>query len=216
MSLTRLAVFRPVIAVTVTLALVLFGIISYESLGLEQNPELNLPIVTVQVTYPGASAKVVEEQVARRLEDAIAGLGNIQTLTSVSRNGLATVTVEFNEGTNVDTAANDVQRRVSGVRKDLPADAEEPSYVKLDLNDVPVMYLAVTSTNADPTSLYRVADDVVRPRLETVEGVGRVVVVGGQTPEVEVEMLPDRLRAYGLTVADVSNAVRGQFMRAIQ
>src|SRR5437763_3875480 len=129
MSLTRLSVFRPVVALTVTLALVLFGIISYLSLGLEQNPQLNLPIVTVQVTYPGASAKVVEEQVSRRIEDAIAGLGNIKTLTSVSRNGVATITVEFNEGINVDTAANDVQRKVSGVRKEHSTDSEVHSSV---------------------------------------------------------------------------------------
>ncbi|MGE3912533.1 MAG: efflux RND transporter permease subunit, partial [Chloroflexota bacterium] len=212
MSLTRIAVYRPVVALTVTLALVLFGMVSYFSLGLEQNPQLNLPIVTVQVTYPGASARSVEEQVARRIEDAVAGLGNIKTITSVSRNSLATVTVEFNEGVDVDTAASDVERRVSGVRRDLPAEAEEPSFVKLDLNDVPVLYLAVTGTTTDAVQLYRVADDVVRPRLETVEGVGRIVVVGGQQPEVQVEIDPDRLRAYGLTITDVANAVRGQFL----
>src|SRR5262245_6468670 len=212
MSLTRLAVFRPVVALTVTLALVLFGMVSYFSLGLEQNPQLNLPIVTVQVVYPGASARTVEEQVARRVEDAVAGLGNIKTLTSVSRTGLATVTVEFNEGVDVDTAASDVERRVSGVRRDLPTEAEEPSFVKLDLNDVPVLYLAVTSSSGDPVQTYRIADDFVRPRLETVQGVGRVVVVGGQEPEVQVEIIPEKLRAYGLTISDVANAVRGQFM----
>ncbi|MFN8637398.1 MAG: efflux RND transporter permease subunit [Chloroflexota bacterium] len=212
MSLTRLAVFRPIVALTVTFALILFGLVSYSSLGLEQNPQLNLPIVTVQIVYPGASARTVEEQVARRIEDAIAGLGNIKTITSVARNGLATVTVELTEGVNVDTAASDVERRVSGVRRDLPAEAEEPSFVKLDLNDVPVLYLAVTGASGDPVQAYRVADDLVRPRLETVDGVGRVVAVGGQEPEVQVEIVPEKLRAYGLTVNDVANAVRGQFM----
>ncbi|MCC7370343.1 MAG: efflux RND transporter permease subunit [Chloroflexi bacterium] len=212
MSLTRIAVFRPVVALTVTLALVLFGVVSYTSLGLEQNPELNLPIVTVQVVYPGASARSVEEQVARRIEDAVAGLGNIKTITSVSRNSLATVTVEFNEGVDVDTAASDVERRVSGVRRDLPTDAEEPSFVKLDLNDVPVLYLSVTSSTGDPVQLYRMADDIVRPRIETVDGVGRVVMVGGRTPEVQVEIDPEKLRAYGLTITDVASAVRGQFL----
>ena len=129
------------------LVLVLFGIVSYTSLGLEQNPQLDLPVVTVQVAYPGASARTVEEQVARRIEDAVAGLGNIKTITSVARNGMATVTGEFNEGIDVGTAASDVERRVSGVRRDLPAEAEEPSFVKLDLNDVPVLYLAVTSSS---------------------------------------------------------------------
>ena len=111
MGLTRLAVFRPVVALTLTVALVLFGVVSYFSLGLEQNPQLKLPIVTVQVAYPGASAETVEEQVTRRVEDAVSGLGNIKTLSSTSRTSLAVITVEFNEGIDVDVAASDVQQR---------------------------------------------------------------------------------------------------------
>src|ERR1044071_1226420 len=98
MGLTRVSVYRPVVAITVTVALILFGVASYFSLGLEQNPQLKLLIVTVQVSYPGASAQTVEEQVTRQVEDAIAGLGNIKTLSSVSRTGLAIVTGEFQEG----------------------------------------------------------------------------------------------------------------------
>jgi multidrug efflux pump subunit AcrB len=115
MGLTRLSVYRPVIALTVTAALVLFGIVSYFTLGLELNPQLKLPIVTVQVAYPGASAQTVEEQVTRPVEDAISSLGDIKTLSSTSRTGLATITVEFREGVDVDVAASDVQQRVSGV-----------------------------------------------------------------------------------------------------
>jgi HAE1 family hydrophobic/amphiphilic exporter-1 len=213
MGLTRLSVYRPVVALTVTVALVLFGVASYFSLGLEQNPQLKLPIVTVQVAYPGASAQTVEEQVTRPVEDAIAGLGNIKTLSSVSRTGLAVVTVEFNEGIDVAVAASDVQQRVSGARRELPSEAEEPSYLKLDFNDVPILYLGVTGSD-DEVALYRIADEQVRPRLETAPGVGRVVVAGGQEPEVQVEVQPDRLRAYGLTIADITSAVRGQYLSA--
>src|SRR5205809_959875 len=117
MNLTRFAVYRPVIALAIAAAILLVGMVSYFSLGLEQNPQLNLPIVTVQVVYPGASARTVEEQVARRVEDAVAGLGNIKTLTSVSRNGLATVTVEFNEGVDVDTAARSQRSRSRSSRR---------------------------------------------------------------------------------------------------
>src|SRR5215207_6102239 len=120
MNLTKAAVYRPVVALTVSFALLLFGVVSYFSLGLEQNPQADLPIVTVTAVYPGASARTVEEQVTRRIEDAIASLGNIDTMTSTSRSGLATVTVEFREGIDVDVAATDVQQRVSGVRRDLP------------------------------------------------------------------------------------------------
>ena len=213
MSLTRTAVFHPVIALTVAIAVVLGGIVSYVGLGLEQTPQLNLPVVTVQVSVPGASPRTIEEQVTRKIEDAVAGLGNIKTLSSTSRTGLATITIEFRESIDVDVAVNDVQQRVSGVRRDLPAEAEEPTFLKLDLNDTPVLYLAVTGQEgADPTHLYRIADDVVRPRLETADGVGRVVVVGGREPEVQVDLLPDKLRAYGLTIDDVTAAVRTQFL----
>ena len=213
MQLTRMAVHRPVVALTVTLALVMFGVLSYYSLGLEDNPELNLPIVTVTAVYPGASAQTIEEQVTHKIEDAVAGLGNIKTMTSNSQTSVSQVTIEFNEGTDVDVAAGDVQQKVSGIRRDLPSEVEEPSYAKLDFNDQPILNLAVTGLGGgDPTRLYRVADELVRPRLENVNGVGRVVVVGGEVPEVQIEVMPDRLQAYGLTLDDVTTAVRTQFL----
>jgi HAE1 family hydrophobic/amphiphilic exporter-1 len=212
-KLTTTSVYRPVVALVVTAALTIYGLLSYFTLGLEQNPELKLPIVTVQVTYPGASAQAVEEQVTRRIEDSIAGLGNIKTITSSSQTGFAVITVEFREGVNQDIAATDVQQKVASVRKDLPAEVEEPSYTKLDFNDAPVLFLALTAPgDGDEAALYRLADEFVRPRLEQAEGVGRVVVTGGRVPEVQVEVDPDKLRAHGLTAMDVTNAVRAQFM----
>lgn len=213
MWLTRVAVFHPVIALTVTFAVVLAGIAAYVTLGLEQNPQINVPIVTITAVYPGASAESVEESVTRPIEDAVAGLGGIKTITSNSQTNLATIVVEFQEGTDVDVAAGDVQQRISGVQRSLPDEVEAPSYAKLDFNDIPVLSLAVTTSGtADPLTLYRIANDTVRPGLETVEGVGRVVVVGGQVPEVHVDILPDRLQAYGLTVSEVTSAVQSQFV----
>src|SRR5688500_7157256 len=216
MKLTKLAVYRPVVALVVTLSLLIFGVVSYFSLGLENNPTLKLPIVTVTASYPGASAQVVEEQVTRKMEDAIATLGNIKTMTSTSSTGSSQIVVEFNEGVNQDVAAMDVQQKVSGVRSEMPSEVEEPSYAKLDFNDTPILNLAVTSTRgaADPLQLYRMADDVIRPKLENIDGVGRVTVIGGAKPEVQVEVLPDRMQAYGLTLDDVTTAVRSQFISA--
>ncbi|MFN8637467.1 MAG: efflux RND transporter permease subunit [Chloroflexota bacterium] len=213
MKLTRMAVYRPVVALTVTLALTLFGIMSYFSLGLENNPELNLPYVTVTASYPGASAQTVEEQVTRPLEDAISSLGGIKSMQSTSQVSVSQIIIEFEEGVDVDVAASDVQQKVSGARRDLPSEVEEPSYSKLDFNDTPIVNLAVTSVGEpDPVRLYQVANDVVRPRLEGVNGVGRVTVVGAREPEVQVEVQPDRLRAYGLTISDVTNAVQTQYL----
>jgi len=213
MTLTRMSVYRPVVALTVTLALTLFGIMSYVSLGLENNPELNLPYVTVTAVYPGASAQTVEEQVTRPIEDAVSSLGGIKSMQSSSQVSLSQIIIEFEEGVNVDVAASDVQQKVSGVRRELPSEVEEPSYSKLDFNDQPIVNLAVTSVGEpDPVRLYRVANDVVRPKLEGIGGVGRVTVVGGREPEVQVEVQPERLRAYGLTISDVTNAVQAQYL----
>jgi hydrophobic/amphiphilic exporter-1 (mainly G- bacteria), HAE1 family len=213
MKLTSLAVYRPVVALTVTLALTLFGVMSYFSLGLENNPELDLPFVTVTAVYPGASAQTVEEQVTRPLEDAISSLGGIKTMTSNSQVSVSQITIEFEEGVNVDIAASDVQQKVSSARRELPSEVEEPSYSKLDFNDVPIVNLAVTSVGEpDPVRLYQVANDVIRPRLEGIPGVGRVTIVGGREPEVQVEIQPDRLRAYGLTISDVTTAVQQQYL----
>src|SRR5919198_1270716 len=179
MKLTQLAVYHRVIALTVTFALIVGGIAAYCSLGLELKAQV--PIVTVSTAYPGASAETVEESVTRPLQDAIAGLGGIKTITSNSQTNVSIITVEFQEGTDVDVAASDVQQRVSGIRRTLPSDVEDPSYAKLDFNDFPVLDLAVTTPGGgDEVELYRVANDVVRPSLETVGGVGRVVVAGGQ------------------------------------
>jgi hydrophobic/amphiphilic exporter-1 (mainly G- bacteria), HAE1 family len=203
----------PSLTLTVTVALTLFGIMAYVSMGLEQNPELNLPYVTVTAAYPGASAQTVEEQVTRPLEDAVSSLGGIKSMQSTSQVSLSQIIIEFEEGVNVDVAASDVQQKVSGARSDLPSEVEEPSYSKLDFNDQPIVNLAVTAVGEpDPVRLYRVANDIVRPKLEGVNGVGRVTVVGGREPEVQVEVQPDRLRAYGLTIADVTNAVQSQYL----
>ena len=214
MGLTRLAIYRPIITFTVLAAVVLLGVMSLLSLGLEQSPPVNTPIVTVQVIYRGASSLMVEQQVTRFLEDAIATLTDIDTMTSSSGDAVAVVSVQFKDYVNVNTAMNDVQQKVQGVRKDLPADIDEPTYLKVDLNDVPILYLALTSRDgsAGPVDLYRVADDVVRRRLEQVDGVGRIRIVGGQEPEVQVRVSPERLRAHGLGFGDVIRALQNQYV----
>jgi hydrophobic/amphiphilic exporter-1 (mainly G- bacteria), HAE1 family len=136
-------------------------------------------------------------------------------MTSSAQTGMTRITVEFTEGINVDVAANDVQQKISGIQSELPAEVKEPSYSKLDFNDVPIVNLAIVSDGeADTTRMYRIADEQIRPRLESVPGVGRAVVVGGTEPEVQVEIQPDRLRAYLLTIDNVTAAIQSQFLSA--
>src|SRR6266511_27149 len=160
MGLTRLAVYRPVLALTLLVSLILAGLLSYANLGLDQLPDIRPPIVTIQVAYPGAGPEDVEQQVTRRVEDAVAALSDIEELSSTSSQGAAVITVRFRESVNVDLVALDVERAVNNIRRELPTEVESPVIRKLDLNDQPIMYLALwTYQWRDGSELYRVADE---------------------------------------------------------
>lgn len=212
MGLTRLAVYRPLIILVALVSIIMFGIVSYLRLGLDQVPEIKIPIVTVQAVYPGAGPREVEEQVTRKIEDALAGLNDVVEIRSVSTQNIATITVEFREAVNIDLVALDVERTVNNIRRELPTEVEAPTTRKLDLNDQPIIYLALTNRGTrDPTEMRRIADDVVRPRLESLEGISRATVLGGRKAEVQVSVNPERLRAFRLSVADVWQAVSNQY-----
>src|SRR5262249_26708382 len=214
-QLTRLAIHRPLLALTVLVAVVVFGVVAFLGLGLEQSPTIKTPIVTVQIQYTGASAETVEQQVTRPVEGAIAPPSDIDTLTTVSSDSGAVLTVEWKEHVSVDVAATDVQQKVQSARRDIPAEIEEPTYLKVDLNDVPILYLALSSDGrASAVDLFRAADDLVRRRIEQVDGVGRVKLVGGREPEVQVRVEPERLWAYGLGCADGVGALQRQYVTA--
>lgn len=212
MGLTRLAVHRPLLALTFLVTLVMGGIVAYSGLGLDQLPDIRPPIVTIQAIYPGAGPEDVEQQVTRKIEDAVASLSDIEELTSTSSQGAAAITVRFRESVNIDIVALDVERAVNNVRRELPTDVEAPTIRKLDLNDQPIMYLALwTSGNRDATEMYRVADELIRPRLEGLQGISAARPLGGRRPEIQVEVDPERLRALRLTIGDVSQALASQY-----
>lgn len=212
MGLTRLAVYRPILTVTFLITVVLGGVFAYLGLGLDQLPDIRPPIVTIQVAYLGAGPEDVEQQVTRKIEDAVAALSDIDELTSVSSQGSSIVTVKFRESVNIDIVALDVERAVNNIRRDLPSDIEAPTVRKLDLNDQPIMYMALwTSGSRDATEMFRVADDLIRPRLEGLEGISAARPLGGRKPEIQVEVDPIRLRAYRLSITDVSQALATQY-----
>ena len=185
------------------------GVVSLRQLSQDFLPQVNLPVVTVGV--PTARPTEVEEQVTRVLEDQISGLSDVQEMSSVSRPGGASITITFREGIDVDRAVNDVRQRVDAARRDLPSAIQEPAVGKLAITDLPVLTLALSSATAPPTALYSTADETVRRQLETVEGVGAVRVLGGREPEIQVTVDPMALRARGLGLPDVSQALASQF-----
>ncbi|MCC7369360.1 MAG: efflux RND transporter permease subunit [Chloroflexi bacterium] len=206
MGLTRVAITRPVFILMVISAMVILGLVSFSRLNAELFPSINFPVVTVVTTYSGASPDDVDRLVTQPLQDAIAGIADIDVLQSSSAEGRSQITITFLDSANTDTAAIDVQRRVGAVVNQLPADADTPSVLKLDPGLQPVLFLAFNG-NMPLDRLFVLADDKIKPRLESQNGVASVTISGGLQREVQILVNPDRLRAYGLTIDQVSQAI---------
>jgi HAE1 family hydrophobic/amphiphilic exporter-1 len=206
MGLTRVAISRPVFILMVIAAMVILGLVSFSRLSAELYPNINSPAVTILTTYAGASPEDVERLITKPIEDAIAGLANIDVLNSSSLEGASQITVIFTDNANVDVSATDVERRVSAIRNTLPNDADAPAVLKIDPSQLPVLYLAMTSDLA-PERLYQLAKDQIKPRLESQAGVASVDITGGLEREIQVQVNPVKLRAYGLTIDQVEQAL---------
>jgi hydrophobic/amphiphilic exporter-1 (mainly G- bacteria), HAE1 family len=205
-GLTRLAVRRPLFITMAFLAIVVFGVVSYQRLGVNLLPAVDFPVVTVVTAYPGASPDSVESLVTIPIEDALSGLSNLDYITSTSVEGVSSVVVVFNERADSNAAAIDVERKVNSIRAVLPADAVAPTIVKADINVLPVLNLSLSGPQSS-RELTLLAEDRIVPRLKTVDGVASVSIVGGRSREIQVRIKPDRLRAYGLSVQQVSAAL---------
>src|SRR5215218_3127698 len=206
MGLTRVAISRPVFMLMVIMAMVLLGGVSFFRLNAELYPNINTPVVTVLTTYAGVAPEDVQRLVTEPIEDAVAGIANVDVISSCSGEGTSQVTITFTDAADINVAATDVERRISAVRATLPQDAESPTVLKLDPTQLPVLGLAFTGP-LPLNELYRIADERIQPSLETQNGVGSVDITGGLEREIQVQVNPDRLRAYGVTLDQVSSAL---------
>ena len=185
MVLTRVAIQRPLFTLMVILAIVVLGLVSATRLGTDLLPSVNIPVVTVSIVYPGAGPEVVEQLVTKPVEDAVAGMAGLDSIRSISSEGVSAVIVTFKDNVDADVAAIDVEKRINAIRAQLPQDILAPSIVKADINAQAVMTLAVWG-DRPPEQLYRLADEKIRPRLEQINGVGRVNLIGGRQREIQV------------------------------
>ena len=205
MGLTRLAIQRPLTVLMVILGVALMGAISYTHLRVDRLPPIDIPFLGVNVIYPQASATDVEQLVAQPIENALSGLPGIETITSNSSEGRATVTLQFASGTNIDAAALEVGRRLSAVRRQLPADASEPSFFRADPNASPILNVALSGAPTD--QLFDIANNDLQPQLQSVPGVASVSISGGLQREIQVTVDYARIASYGLTIQQLSNAL---------
>jgi multidrug efflux pump len=208
MSLYALSIRRPVLAIVMSITIVLFGLIGFFQLGVREFPSVDPPIVTVSTNYRGANTDVIESQITEPLEDSINGIAGIRTLTSVSREGRSTITVEFELGGDLEQAANDVRDRVSRALYNLPPDVEPPRVAKADADAFPIVMLTVYSDRRDLLELTRLADEVFAERLQTIEGVSSIDIWGDRTYAMRLWIDPQKLAAYHLSPMDVRDAVR--------
>ncbi len=204
---TRLAMTRAAATSAIFLALAVAGLIAYRTLPINQFPSVDIPVVTIVTVYPGANPREMETQVTRPLEDAVAGLTDIDIIASVSGQGFSAVTVRFEDSADSSTIAQDVERRISGAASLFPSGAERPTVTKIDFGQVPVMQVAIYDNTLTPEQLYRLAKEDLLPSIEQINGVSQVELVGGRKEEVLISVDPARLAAYGLSLMQVQNAL---------
>ena len=214
MSLAAAAVRRPVATVAAILAVLLLGSVSLTRLPVSLLPDVSLPVLTIRTVYPGAAAPEVSRFVAEPIEQAIAATPGLVELRSVSRNNEATTTARFAWGTDMRSTVLAMRERLDAARGQLPERAERPTLLTSDPGERPIAVLAVRTDRAkgggDLRTLARTAAEVHARRLEQIEGVASVAVVGAPEDEIRVSVDPDRLRALDLTPEDVANAIRTQ------
>jgi HAE1 family hydrophobic/amphiphilic exporter-1 len=208
MLLSDLSIKQPVFATMVMVGLVVLGIFSYKELSTDLFPKVDLPIASVRTLYPGVSPETVETEVTKRIEEAINPIEGIRHISSTTSEGFSSIVAEFELGTNIYSAAQDVRSKVSALRRDFPAGVEEPVIERLDPSELPILSLSVTSDQLSPKQLTSLVEKVISKRLENIEGVGSLTIVGGQRREIQILLDPHRMKSYALTVPDVVIALR--------
>jgi len=207
MALTRLAISRPLAILMLIIGLVLMGVVSYTRMKVDRFPAISFPAVFVSIQYAGAAPTDMEELIAKPVENAVSGLPGIDTITSTSSEGSVSLNVRFVEGTETNQAAMDVERRISSIRRRLPVDMDAPQITKADVTAQPIMNIALSGQRT-LGELFDVGNDTILPKLQSVDGVADVQLVGGLQREIQVKINPDRLRAYGVSLTTIQTAMQ--------
>lgn len=207
MSFSTLSIRRPVLMTVLALGIVLIGAFGAMNLGIREYPNVDSPIITVRTSYSGANAAVVETEVTEILEASINSASGIKSLTSTSSDGSSTIRAEFEVGTDLEAAANDIRDRVSRVERKLPDAADAPVVYKSDSDSDPILIASLLSDVRDAMELSEIASNQVKERLQTIPGVSEVNLWGEKTPVVRLWLDPLRMKALGVTASEISSAL---------
>lgn len=201
---------RPVFAAVVSLLLLTFGMVAYTKLSLREYPDIDPPIVTINVTYPGASASIVESRVTQVIEDRISGISGVNYIESTSEDGRSRVTMEFIVGVDIDAAANDVRDKISGILDNLPEEADPPEVQKVDSSDDVIIWLSLSSDRMTIAELTDYANRYLVDQFSVIDGVSQIRISGEQVYAMRIWLDRTQLAARGLTVNDVEDALRAE------
>jgi len=207
MSLSNTSINRPVLAIVMSLVLVIFGLVSLFYLEVREYPSVDPPIVNVTTVYPGANSDVIESQITEPLEQSLNGIEGIKTLTSESREQSSRITIEFELSRNLEDAANDVRDRVSRAQRNLPSDIDNPIVQKSDADATPIIFMFLQSDTKSILDVSDYASNVIKERIQTIEGVSAVNIFGEKKYSMRLWLDPQRLAAYKLTPLDVQSAL---------
>ena len=210
MLLSDVSIKRPVFASVIGFLLVALGIVSFSRLALREYPDIDPPVVSISTSYPGASANVVETRITEVIEDRIAGVEGIRYINSNSQDGRSNINIEFDISRDMDSAANDVRDRVSGILRQLPQEADPPDVQKADASEEVVLWLRLSSDSKSAMEMTDYIERYLIDRFSSIDGVARIQIGGQRTPAMRVWLDRRAIAARGLTVGDIERAVRSE------
>lgn len=208
MILSDISMRRPVLAIVASLLIVIFGIISFERLPLREYPDIDAPVVSINTSYTGASANIVETRVTQVIEDSVSGIEGIQSITSQSSDGRSSISIEFDVGRNIDAAANDIRDRVNRVIGRLPDEVDTPQISKQDADASPIMWLSLQSDVMGPLELTDYVDRYLQDRFSVIDGVADIRIGGERRYAMRVWLNRSAMAARNITVQDIENSLR--------
>ena len=206
MKIYETSVKKPISTALIFVAVIVFGLYSLKNLAIDQLPEMDLPSISVITTYTGANAEDIENNITRRIEDGLNTVSNLKEITSRSSDGVSLVSLEFEWGTNLDEASNDIRDALGRLNDYLPEDAEEPILFRFNSSLMPIMGFSITAEESYP-ALNKILEEQFVNRLSRIDGVGSVSVMGAPVREIQVNVDPVKMEAYGLSVEQIGGII---------
>lgn len=210
MNVSAWSIRNPIAVIVLFLVLTVSGLLAFHFMRIQNNPDMDLPVVTVTASLGGAAPEQLENDVARKIEDAVGNVQGIRHITTTISDGVASLSIEFRLEKPLQEALDEVQSAVQGIRSDLPTELPDPIVAKVDLASMPVIGFSVQADHMDAEALSWFVDNELKKKLLAIPGVGKVTRVGGVTRQVHVDLNPEKLRSIGMTASEVSSALKSQ------